>query len=90
MLVKCFKLATGMADTAEGVKWWGGWPVNHGCFYSPCVRLRARFARFGYQYLRQYPNTSFRIFRKTRLRNFRILNNEYWYSDTEYSSHINF
>jgi hypothetical protein len=37
------------------------------------TRLRARLAPSGYQYLYQYPNTSFRIFRKTRLPCFRIL-----------------
>jgi hypothetical protein len=35
--------------------------------------LRARLAPSGYQYLYQYPNTSFWIFRKTRLPRFRIL-----------------
>ena len=62
--------------------------AEHPYLSSP-RNLRARLARYGYQYLSQYPNTSFRILRKTRLGNFRILNNEYWYSDTEYSSHIN-
>jgi hypothetical protein len=50
------------------------WPHILGCpLQSGALRLRARLAPSGYQYLYQYPNTSFRIFRKTRLPCFRIL-----------------
>jgi hypothetical protein len=49
------------------------WDAGIRAGFSAKAKLRARLARYGYQYLREYPNTSFRILRKTRLGYFRIL-----------------